>query len=113
MKSETHTLGNYIDRMKATVAEWVALRPILYVYDRETGYEGGGRRRDPWWKKTAARKHLSATLKEILVAAREWHWKSGSRGMNGGDRDAYDLEDGAGNDGSLDAGMDTGDAQVV
>ena len=24
------------------MAEWVALRPILKVYDKETGYGGGG-----------------------------------------------------------------------
>ena len=37
----------------------------------------------------AARKQLSAKLKEILVAAREQHWKSGRRGESGGgDRDA-------------------------
>ena len=50
------------------MAEWVVLRPILEVYDKETGYEGGARRPEPWWRKTAARKQLSATLKEISAA---------------------------------------------
>ena len=47
------------------MAEWVALRPILEVCDRETGYEGGGRLREPWWRQMAVRKQLSATLKKI------------------------------------------------
>ena len=37
----TRTLGTCIDKRHATVAKWVALRPILEVCDRETGYEGG------------------------------------------------------------------------
>ena len=44
-KAGHQSLRAYIDRSQATVAEWVALRPILEVCDRETGYEGGGRRR--------------------------------------------------------------------
>ena len=111
-KAGTQYLGTYIDRRHATVAEWVALRPILEVCDIETGYKGGVRRREPWWRQTAATKYLSATLKDILEAARERRWKSGRRGWRGGDRDAEDLEDGAGRDGSQDSGTDTGDAQV-
>ena len=38
----THTLGSYIDKWQATVLEWVTLRPILDIYNRDTGYEGGG-----------------------------------------------------------------------
>ena len=41
-KAGTQSLGTYIDRRQATVAEWVALRTILEVCDIETGYEGGG-----------------------------------------------------------------------
>ena len=66
----------------------MALHPIFEVCDRETGYEGRGRRREPWWYKTAARKQLSARLKEILAAEREWRWKSGRRGRGIRDRDA-------------------------
>ena len=33
-KAGTQPLGTYIDRRQATVAEWVALRPILEVCDR-------------------------------------------------------------------------------
>ena len=37
-KSGTKSVGVCIDRRQATVAQWVALRPILEVCDRETGY---------------------------------------------------------------------------
>ena len=52
----------------------MALRPVLDICDREAGYEGGGRRRDPWWRKMEARKQLSATLEHISAAARAWCW---------------------------------------
>ena len=41
------TLVKYIDKRKATVAEWIALRMILDIFGKETVYEGGGRRREP------------------------------------------------------------------
>ena len=44
----TQTLGAYIDNRQAKVEDWTALSPILEVCDKETGYEGGGRRREPW-----------------------------------------------------------------
>ena len=50
-KARIQSLGDYIDRCQATVAEWLALRPILEVCDRDTGYKGGGRRQEPWWQK--------------------------------------------------------------
>ena len=61
----------------------MALRPILEFCDKDTGYEVGGRRREPCWWKTTSREYLSATLKEILVAARAQRWKSGRRGKDG------------------------------
>ena len=79
-KAETHPLGTYIDKRQATLAEWVTLRPILEVCDRETGYKGGGRRQELWWRQTAARKQMSTTLKGFLEAARERRWESGRRG---------------------------------
>ena len=86
-KAVTQPLGTYIYRRQVTVTEWVALRPILEVYDRDTGYKGGGRLQEPWWRQTEARKYLSATLKEILVAARGRRRKSSRRGESkGGDR---------------------------
>ena len=60
----------------------------------------------------ADRKQLSATLKDISAELRERCWKSGRHGGVGGDRDAEDSEDGAGSNGSWDAGTYTGDAQV-
>ena len=36
-KAGTQTLGTYIDRRQATVEEWVVLRLILEVCDRDTG----------------------------------------------------------------------------
>ena len=48
-------LGNqsesiYIEQQQATVAQWVALRPLFEVCARETGYEGGEWRREVWWR---------------------------------------------------------------
>ena len=68
------TLGAYIDKRQATVAGWVALRPILEICDRGTGYDGGGRIQEPWWRQTVAWKHLSAALEDISEAARAQHW---------------------------------------
>ena len=76
----TQSLGVYINKHQGTVAEWVALRPILEVCDKETAYERGGRQREPWWCQTVAKNQLSAMLKEILVAARERCWKFGRHG---------------------------------
>ena len=90
----------------------MTLCPILEICDRETGYKGRGRRQGPWWWKTVARKQLSNTLKVIVAAARERRWKSSKRVGGGVGRDAAELEDGAGSDGSWGAGTETGDAQV-
>ena len=52
-------------------------------------------------------------LKDILVTARERHWKSDRRGKSGGgDRGAEESEVGAGSYGSWYDGTETGDAQV-
>ena len=45
-----------------------------------------------WWQKTAARKHLRATLKDILVAVRACHWKSSRRGKGKGGREVAELD---------------------
>ena len=92
------------------MVEWVALRPILEVVNKETGYEGGRRRQKPWWRQTAASKQLIATLKDILPAARERRWKSGRHGGGRRDREVADSESDAGRNGPWDAGTDTGDA---
>ena len=70
------------------MAEWVELCPILEVCDKVSGYEGGVRRRKAWWRQTAAINQLSATLKDILAAARERRCIYGRHGRGGGDRDA-------------------------
>ena len=90
-KSGTLSLGTYIERRQAIVAEGVASRPILEVCDRDTGYEGGGRRQEPWWRQMASRKQLSATLKDILALAMERRWKYYRRGGGKGDMDAEEL----------------------
>ena len=50
----TRSLWTYVDRQKATVAEWVYLWPIFDVCVRETGYKGGGRLLMLWWGQEAA-----------------------------------------------------------
>ena len=111
-KVGTQPLGAYIYRQQATVAEWVVLCPILEVCDKDTCYEVGGRRREPWWRQRTARTQMSATLKEILASARDWYWKSGRRDRGGDDRDAAESEDGAGRNGYRGAGTDTGGSQL-
>ena len=49
----TKPLQYYINRRQATVAEWVALRPILEVCEKETGYEGGGSLHWQCWRQKA------------------------------------------------------------
>ena len=46
----TQLARNYIERRQATVAQWVALRPLFEVCARETWYAGGGSRREAWWR---------------------------------------------------------------
>ena len=47
---------------------------------------------------------MSDTSNDILAAARNWLWKYGRRGGSRRDRDAAEMEDGAGSDGSQDYG---------
>ena len=108
----TQSLGSYIYKQQTTVAEWVALRPMLEVSYKDTGYKGGGRRRDPWCQKMAAGKQLSDILKEISVAARVWRLKSGRRGEGGGGREVAESELDVGIDGPWYYGTDTGNAQM-
>ena len=89
----------------------MALRPILEICDRDTGYKGGERRRDLWWRKTEARKQISATLEDISVAARSRCWESVRRGEGGEGMKV--AESGSRSDGPRYAGMETDDAPVV
>ena len=86
------------------------MSPILEIYDRELGYEGGGRRREPWWRQTAARKQLSVTLEDILVVTRVWRWESGRRGGGRGGREVAESD--TGSNGPWYAGTEIGDYRV-
>ena len=44
----TLPLHTYLDRRKAKVAEWVALRTILETCTRKMGYKEGEKLQDPW-----------------------------------------------------------------
>ena len=59
-----------MDRQQATVAEWVATRPIFDVCAREKGYKGRERLQVPWWSQKAAEEQLRVTVEAILVATR-------------------------------------------
>ena len=104
------TLGTYIEKRQATVAEWVALRTILEICDREMDYEGRGRHQERWWRQMADQKQLLASLEEILAEERTMCWESGRHGNGGGGREVAESD--AGRKGNLYAGTETGDAQV-
>ena len=55
-EARTHTLGAHIDKRQATLVDYVALRPILEICDRDTVYEGGGRFWELWLWQTKAKK---------------------------------------------------------
>ena len=109
-KAGTQTLGTYIYKRQATVEYWLESRPIIEVCDRETGYKRGVRRREPWWRKTAARKQLSATLEEILEEARARCWEFRRNGEDGGCREVAESD--AGRYGPQYDGTETGDARL-
>ena len=54
------------------MAEWEATHNCFYVWAQETGYEGGGRLRVPWWRQKVAEDQLRVTVEAILEAARVW-----------------------------------------
>ena len=85
-EAETQTLGEYIDKRKATVAEWVALRPILEICDRKMVYGGNGRQQKLWWRQTAAQKQLGVKLEDISAAERTRCWESSRHGKGGKSR---------------------------
>ena len=60
----------YIVRQQATVAQQVALRPIFELCADNTGYKGGGCRRQAWWHQGAADKQLRAILEEVSWESR-------------------------------------------
>ena len=88
----------------------MALRSIIYIFESELGYEGGGMRRDLWRRQTAYWKQLSATLEDILAAARAQRWGSIRSSEGRGVREVAEYDSGI--DGPLHAGMETGYAWV-
>ena len=46
------------------------LRPMLGICNRKTGYRGGRRRNETWWRQTADTKQLSERLEDIMAEAR-------------------------------------------
>ena len=89
----------------------MALRPIYEICDRETGYEGGGRRHDPWRRQTAAWKQLREMLEENLeeARARQQEYGSNCEGMEW--EEVSESE--SGSKVYCNAGTETGDARVV
>ena len=87
----TQMLREYMYRRQATVAEWVAPRPIFYLCAIETGYEGGGGLRVPWWRQKAEEDQLRVVVEDILAASRvQRQQESGRR-----DRSEGGLEEGS------------------
>ena len=86
----TQTIRNYVARGQATVAEWVATRPILDVCVQDTGFEGGGILRVPWWRQKAAEDHMRVLVEAISEVERvrrqkEYGRHNGSKGgLEGG-----------------------------
>ena len=52
------------------MAQWVALLPLFELCVSETGYKGGGRRREVWWRQEATEKQLWVTLEDSREAKR-------------------------------------------
>ena len=59
----TQSARIYIERRQATVVQWVVIHPLFEVCARETGYEGGERRRKVWWRQEATKKNSGPTSK--------------------------------------------------
>ena len=58
----TQPLQTYLDRRQVTVVEWVDLRPIIGVFTRDTGYEGGGELQVTWRRQAAVETQLKVTV---------------------------------------------------
>ena len=68
------------------------LQPIYEVCENETGYGRRGRCRETWWRQTAPREQLRATIENILAAARaqQQEYVSGSE-SRGWEEEVYML----------------------
>ena len=93
------------------------LQPIFEICAKETGYKGGRKLREPWWRQVGAQKQLEATLKKILAAAggaaaigirQAWRerWRRGGVGLG-----KRWVREGREMDFQY-AGMETGEARV-
>ena len=85
--------------------------PILDICNRETGYERGGRLREPWKQKTAAWKQMSATLEDILAVARARRLESDRNGEGGGGIEVAESD--AGSDEPWYDRIETGEVRVT
>ena len=91
----TQTLGAYIYKRQDTGSEWVALRSILDIFDRNVGYKGWGRRRELWRRQTAARKQLTTMLEGISAVARARLWESIRNSKGGEGREVAEYDSGS------------------
>ena len=67
----THLADTYIGRIKGTMAQLVALRPILEIYARKKGFEGGRSHiRNALWNEEAPETQFKVTLEDILREAK-------------------------------------------
>ena len=69
-----HLAATYVGRWQAMVAQWVALRPLLDVFTRETGYKGVVRKIQPWWRQGTTVNMLSTMLEESSRVGRQMYW---------------------------------------
>ena len=60
-----HNFGEYINRRYTTVAEWISLRSIYKVCEKEIGTGGGERLCETWWRQTAPRAQMGDTIGKI------------------------------------------------
>ena len=75
--AETQSLMTYIGIRQSTVAQWVALQQIFEVCAGETDYDGGGCRREAWWRQGVTDKQLQETLEGIRWGARSQRRREG------------------------------------
>ena len=64
----------------------------------------------PWWRQKEVQKNLSATLENILAAARAWRRESGRRGEGGEGGEVADYD--SGSEGPWYSGTEIGDTRV-
>ena len=98
---QRQSAGIYIEQRQATVAQWVALRPLFEVCARETGYEGG--------RYGGAKRRQKNNFRPPWQTHGKLKGGGGSVGRWARSRNGTGREDGVG---SRHAGTETRDAQV-